>query len=100
MFSTVFRFFAGGPIVKGLSYFLCAVFLFALSMRLMNGTGNEVVGLLAEAKRLAPDDPSVAYWCASTLVDAGYGKAANEVFTPRREAIAKAYPGLADQLAA
>ena len=23
----------------------------------MNGTGNEVVGLLAEAKRLAPDDP-------------------------------------------
>ena len=66
----------------------------------MNGTGNEVVGLLAEAKRLAPDDPSVAYWCASTLVDAGYGKAANEVFAPRRDAIAKAYPGMAEQLAA
>jgi hypothetical protein len=72
----------------------------ALEARLLNGKGNEAVGLLAEAKRLAPEDPSVAYWCASTLVDAGYGKAANEVFAPRREAIAKAYPGLADQLAA
>ena len=73
--------------------------LTALEARLMNGTGNGVVGMLAEAKRLAPDDPSVAFWCASTLVDAGYGKAANEVFTPKREAIAKAYPGMADQLA-
>ncbi len=72
----------------------------ALEARLMNGNSNEVVGLLAEAKRLAPDDPSVAYWCASTLADAGYGKAANEIFTSRREIIAKAYPGLADQLAA
>ncbi len=74
--------------------------LAALEARVANGSGNEVVGLLAEAKRLAPDDPSIAYWCASTLVDAGYGKAANEVFAPRREAIAKAYPGMSDQLAA
>jgi hypothetical protein len=71
----------------------------ALEARVTGGANSDVVALLAEAKRLAPDDPSVAYWCASTLVDAGFGKAANEVFAPRREAIAKAYPGLADQLA-
>ena len=33
-------------------------------------------------------------------MDAGYGNAANEVFAPKREAIAKAYPGMADQLVA
>jgi hypothetical protein len=71
----------------------------ALEARVTGGASNDVVALLAEAKRLAPEDPSVAYWCASTLVDAGFGKAANEVFTPRRDAIAKSYPGLVDQLA-
>jgi hypothetical protein len=72
----------------------------ALEARLMNGAGKEVVGLLAEAKKLAPDEPSVAFWYANTLLEAGFGKAAGETFDAKREAIMKAYPGMAEQLAA
>lgn len=56
-------------------------------------------GLFAEAYRLAPDNPRVAFWYARSLVSAGYGKGASEVFEPRRQAIVAAYPGIADQLA-
>ncbi|MCI0333134.1 MAG: hypothetical protein L0228_07920 [Planctomycetes bacterium] len=70
----------------------------ALEARLTNDSGREVIGLLAEAARLAPDDPHIAYWYASSLSDAGYGQAANDVLEKQREAIAKAYPGMTDQL--
>ena len=39
----------------------------------------------------------VLVWCGP--IDAGNGKAASEVFEPRREAIATAYPGAAERLA-
>jgi hypothetical protein len=71
----------------------------ALEARVNNDDGGmEVIGLLAEAARLAPDDPHIAYWYASTLADSGYGQAANDVLTRKREAIAAAYPGLTEQL--
>jgi hypothetical protein len=72
----------------------------ALEAKLLNGAAKEVIGLLAEANRLAPDDPHVAFWYASSLADAGYGKAASEILEREREAITKAYPGMSDQLAA
>ncbi len=70
----------------------------ALEARLTNDSGREVIGLLAEAARLAPNDPHIAYWYASSLSDAGYGQAANDLLEKQREAIAKAYPGMTDQL--
>jgi hypothetical protein len=73
--------------------------LTALEARVNNDGSAEVIGLLAEAARLAPDDPHVAYWYASSLADAGYGQAANDVFTKKRDAIAASYPGLTEQLA-
>lgn len=74
--------------------------LTALEARLMNDAGKEVIGLLAEAQRLAPDDPHIAYWYASSLSDAGFGQAASDVLEKRRDALMKAYPGMAEQLAA
>jgi hypothetical protein len=74
--------------------------LIALEAKLTNDAGKEVIGLLAEAARLAPDDPHIAYWYASSLADAGFGQAASNVLDERRDAIAKAYPGMTDQLAA
>ena len=72
----------------------------ALEAKLMNNAGREVLALLAEAARLDPADPKIAYWYARSLVDAGFGKAASEVFERRREEIANAYPGMSDELAA
>ena len=72
----------------------------ALESKLMNNSGREVLAILAEAARLDPKNPKIAYWYASTLAEAGFGKAANEVFAPRRDDIANAYPGMADLLAA
>ncbi|MBX3432861.1 MAG: hypothetical protein KF847_06050 [Pirellulales bacterium] len=72
----------------------------ALEARLTHGADGHSAGLLSEAFRLAPDDPRVAYWYARSLVDAGYGKGARDVFQSRRAAIAAVYPGLVDQLAA
>lgn len=57
------------------------------------------LGLFAEAYRLAPDNPRVAYWYARCLVEAGNGQGAADVYEPRSEAIAAAFPGAADQLA-
>jgi hypothetical protein len=71
----------------------------ALETRLMGGTAKEAVGLLAEASRLAPDDPQIAFWYASTLVDAGSGKAAKRVLDAHRDKIDEAMPDAADDLA-
>ena len=70
-----------------------------LEAQLLSGGEEQEVGLLAEAHRLAPDDPHVAYWYARSLANAGFGKGANQVFQPRRAAIEAAYPGIADRLA-
>jgi hypothetical protein len=74
--------------------------LTALGAKKSGDGGTEVIGLLAEATRLAPDDPHIAFWYASTLADAGYGQAANDILAKQKEAISKAYPGMIDQLAA
>jgi hypothetical protein len=73
--------------------------LTALESRLLNGADKEVVGILAEAFRLSPEDPQIAFWYATSLLDAGYGKAAHEALQSNIAAIRKAYPGAADQLA-
>lgn len=70
----------------------------ALEARLQYGEGRDT-GILAEAYRLAPDDARIAYWYARSLVEAGYGEGANDVFQEHRDAIAETYPGIAQQLA-
>ncbi|NOZ40367.1 MAG: hypothetical protein GXP24_09090 [Planctomycetes bacterium] len=70
-----------------------------LETQLLYGGKQKEVGLLAEAFRLAPDDARVAYWYARSLVNAGSGKAAQEVLAAHRDAIAAAYPGLSKRLA-
>ncbi len=83
-----------GPVSKANELLLSA-----LEARLLSGSGMEAVNKIAEAARLAPNDPHVAYWHASLLVEAGFGKAASEIYEGHREAIAKAFPGMADRLA-
>ena len=73
--------------------------LTALEARILSDADKEVVGILAEASRLSPEDPQIAFWYATSLVDAGYGKAAQETLQSNLAAIRKAYPGAADQLA-
>ena len=73
--------------------------LTALEARLLNGADKEVVGILAEASRLSPDDPQIAFWYATSLVDAGFGKAANEALQAHWKSVTVAYPGAADRLA-
>jgi hypothetical protein len=70
-----------------------------LEAQLLYGGEEKEIGLLAEAYRLAPDDPHMAFWYARSLANAGFGKGANEIFRPRRAAISAAYPGIADHLA-
>ena len=70
-----------------------------LEAQLLSEGEKKELGLLAEAYRLAPENPHVAFWYARSLANAGNGKAASEVFEPRREAIVAAYPGIADRLA-
>jgi len=74
--------------------------LTALQARMTKDGSTEVIGLLAEAARLAPEDPHIAYWYATSLADAGYGQAASDILTKQRDSIAKAYPGMIDLLAA
>ena len=69
-----------------------------LEAQLLYKGEDRETGLLSEAFRLAPDDPHVAFWYARSLVNAGYGKGASAVFQSRKEAIAEAYPGVADRL--
>jgi hypothetical protein len=71
----------------------------ALEIRLGGGGPKEAVGLLAEAARLSPDDPQIAFWYASTLVDAGSGRAASRTFEEHREAIEAAFPDRVAKLA-
>ncbi|MGD9636688.1 MAG: Ig-like domain-containing protein [Pirellulales bacterium] len=71
----------------------------AIEAQMLTDDEKVDTGLFAEAFRLAPDDPRTAFWYARSLVKAGFGKGANEVFEPRREAIVAAYPGAADRLA-
>jgi len=71
----------------------------ALEARLLGGAPREAVSLLAEASRLAPEDPQIAYWYASSLVDAGSGKAAERVLDAHRDAIDEAYPDRVARLA-
>jgi hypothetical protein len=69
-----------------------------LEAQLLYKGEDRETGLLSEAFRLAPDDPHVAFWYARSLAASGYGKGANAVFQSRKEAIAEAYPGIADRL--
>ena len=69
-----------------------------LEAELLSDGDNKELGLLAEAHRLAPKDPHVAFWYARGLANSGYGKGASEVFEPQRAAIIAAYPGIADRL--
>jgi hypothetical protein len=73
--------------------------LAALEARQLGGPPREALALLTEAARLDPDDPQIAYWHASTLVDAGLGKAADRTFESNRAAIEGAYPDGAAKLA-
>lgn len=70
-----------------------------LEAQLLYGGEEQDLGLLAEAHRMAPDDARIAFWYARSLVNAGNGIGANQVFEPRREAILAVYPGIADRLA-
>jgi hypothetical protein len=72
----------------------------ALEAKILNDADKEVVGLLAEAARLSPEDPQIAFWYATSLVDAGYGQAAQEALEKNLAAVRMAYPGAADRLAA
>jgi len=76
-----------------------ALLLKAIETRALAQGEKSDVGLFAEAFRLAPEDPHVAFWYARSLVEAGFGKGASDVFEPRREAIAAAFPGVVDRLA-
>src|SRR3989304_2417985 len=70
-----------------------------LESHILSKGEHEELSLLAEAFRLAPEDPHVAFWYAPSQVNAGHGKGASEVFEPRRGRIVAAYPGFADRLA-
>ena len=77
-----------------------SLLLKAAEARLLKNGGEEAAGILAEAARLAPDDPRIAFWYAGALVDAGEGKAANDVVNRHREAISAAYPNMLNTLTA
>ncbi len=75
----------------------------ALERRILNETKNEGLGLLAEAYRLAPDEPSVVFWYAHSLEIAGNGTAANKVINENRdvrELLADRYAGIFEPLVA
>jgi hypothetical protein len=73
--------------------------LAGLEARVLGGSPREAVGLLAEAARLAPDDPQIAFWYASTLVDAGSGNAANRILEAHRATLEAAFPDRMEKLA-
>lgn len=70
-----------------------------LESQILSNDERKDSSLFAEAYRLAPEDPPIAFWYARSLMSAGYGKSASEIFEPRREAILAAYPGVGEQLA-
>jgi len=60
---------------------------------------RRALGIFTEAYRLSPDNPSVAFWHARSLANAGYGKAANKILETHRKEIVMAYPAMVDRLA-
>lgn len=71
----------------------------ALEAKILQGTTAVVTGILGEAYRIDPDDPQIAFWYATSLMDGGHGKAANEVLQSQGSAIARMFPGDFDRLA-
>ena len=71
----------------------------ALEAKILSGADKEVVGILADASRLSPEDPQIAFWHATSLLDAGYGQAAHDVLQANLATVRQAYPGAADRLA-
>lgn len=70
-----------------------------LEARALSSNGGGLFnGLLAEAYRLDPGNPRVAYWYADSLLLNGMGVGARTVVESHREAIAEAYPVVLPQL--
>lgn len=59
---------------------------------------TQTSGLLREAYRLAPEDPQIAFWYATSLEEDGYGTLADHVVSRHRQAVLAEYPGAADDL--
>jgi hypothetical protein len=87
------------PVAFGRNQQATRLLIAAFEARLLNDSSREAVGLLAEASRLAPDDPQIAFWRASTLVDAGSGNAAHRVLEAHRASIEDAFPDAVADLA-
>jgi hypothetical protein len=83
-----------GPVGSTPSQTPDRLLMIALESQLQHGTAAEQMGLLAEAHRLAPKDPRIAYWYAKSLVESGFGNAAKQVVDANRQAIDAAYPGM------
>lgn len=83
-----------GPVGSTPSQTPDRLLMIALESQLQQGTAAGQMGLLAEAYRLAPKDPRIAYWYAKSLVDSGFGNAAKQVVDANRQAIDAAYPGM------
>ncbi len=88
-----------GPVGSNFQQTPERLLMIALESRLQLGSGEGQVGLLAEAHRQAPDDPRIAYWYAQSLLDAGFGSAAQMILQTNRAAIGSAFPGMTDRLA-
>lgn len=69
-----------------------------LELRASEGQAELDYRLLAEARRAAPDNVSIAFWYAYALAEQGEWQGANEVFSAQSESFHKAYPGLATEL--
>ncbi len=70
-----------------------------LESRLNGSTPKDTVVLLLEASQLDPENPHIAYWLATNLLEAGYGKIARKKYENLREAVDEAYPDGASRLA-
>jgi hypothetical protein len=70
----------------------------ALELRAGEGQAKLDYRLLAEARRAAPDNISIAFWYAYALAEQGEWQGANEVFSSQSASFHKAYPGLATEL--
>ena len=70
----------------------------SLESTVLRGAKNQDPELLAEAYRLAPQDPQIAFWYAFALESSGEGIAAEAVISGHQQAIEQAYPGAAGRL--
>lgn len=87
-----------GPAGSGIKQSPERMLMIALEARAFEGSGAGQVGLLAEAYRAAPEDARIAYWYAHSLVDAGFGAAAQEVLNEHLPAIRAQFPGMTERL--